>query len=119
MTIYGSGEQTRSFCYVDDLVDGLLAMMNTPADVAGPVNLGNPEEVTMRELADKVAAIVGVPANLDRRPLPEDDPMQRCPDTSLAQRLLKWSASTPLDKGLEQTVNWFKAQYSTDLAGAP
>ncbi len=119
LTVYGSGEQTRSFCYVDDLVDGLLAMMQTPPDVSGPVNLGNPEEVAMRDLAAKVAAIVGVDQAITHEPLPVDDPMQRMPDTSLAERLLGWSAQVPLDKGLEQTVNWFQEHYANDLAGSP
>ena len=117
--MYGSGQQTRSFCYVDDLVDGLLAMMNTPPDVSGPVNLGNPEEVTMQQLAAKVAEIVGVDASIVHEPLPTDDPMQRMPDATLAGRLLGWSAQVPLDKGLEQTVNWFQKQYGNNMAGSP
>ena len=119
LIVYGSGQQTRSFCYVDDLVDGLLAMMNTPPDVSGPINLGNPEEVTMQDLAAKVAATVGVDASIRHEPLPTDDPMQRMPDATLAGRILGWSAQVPLDKGLEQTVNWFQEQYGNDMAGSP
>jgi UDP-glucuronate decarboxylase len=119
LTIYGSGDQTRSFCYVDDLVDGLLAMMNTPPEVAGPVNLGNPEEVTMLELAQKVTRIAGATMALQQEPLPQDDPMQRCPDTTLAERVLDWSASTSLDKGLDETVRWFSARYGTQIQATP
>jgi UDP-glucuronate decarboxylase len=119
LTIYGSGAQTRSFCYVDDLVDGLLAMMQTPHDVTGPINLGNPEEVTMRDLAAKVSSTVGVDLVLRQEPLPQDDPMQRCPDTTLAERNLDWSASTSLDKGLEETVRWFSARYGTRVQATP
>jgi UDP-glucuronate decarboxylase len=119
LTVYGSGQQTRSFCYVDDLVDGLLAMMNTPPGESGPINLGNPEEVTMQQLAAKVAEIVGVGSSIVHEPLPVDDPMQRMPDVTLAGRILGWSAQVPLDKGLEQTVNWFQEQYGSDMAGSP
>ncbi len=119
LTVYGSGEQTRSFCYVDDLVDGLLAMMTTPPEVAGPVNLGNPEEVTVHALATKVADVAGVPVRVTKAPLPTDDPMQRMPDVRLAGQLLGWSAQVPLDKGLEQTVNWFREHYVIDQAGTP
>jgi UDP-glucuronate decarboxylase len=119
MTVYGSGEQTRSFCYIDDMVDGLLAMMNTPPDVSGPINLGNPEEVTMRDLAVQVARVVGAPAQVTHVPLPDDDPMQRMPDVSRARELLGWSAQIPLDKGLEHTVNWFREQYTSGVEGVP
>jgi UDP-glucuronate decarboxylase len=119
MTLYGSGEQTRSFCYVDDMVDGLLAMMATPVDVSGPINLGNPHEITMRELAERIAAEVGVAAQMRYEPLPQDDPRQRQPDISRAQELLDWFPQTPLDKGLAQTVNWFTSTFMQRLTGAP
>jgi len=119
MTLYGTGEQTRSFCYVDDLVDGLLAMMNTPAEVSGPINLGNPQEVSMRELAAQVAAVVGVEAHVVSAPLPEDDPWQRQPDISRAADALGWRPQTSLEKGLQQTIGWFRQRYSTEVAGSP
>jgi UDP-glucuronate decarboxylase len=119
MTIYGSGEQTRSFCYVEDLVDGLLAMMNTAPEVSGPVNLGNPEEVTMRDLAELVARTVGTGLDIHHERLPEDDPLQRRPDTSLAREMLDWSAQTSLEKGLAQTVSWFAEAYGGAVAPAP
>jgi UDP-glucuronate decarboxylase len=119
MTLYGSGDQTRSFCYVDDLVDGLLAMMATPQEVSGPINLGNPEEVTMRELAQRIAGAVGVQSDIRFEPLPQDDPQQRRPDICRARETLGWNPQTPLDKGLAQTVNWFSKTYAQDLAGAP
>jgi len=119
LTIYGTGEQTRSFCYVDDMVEGLVAMMSTPPEVSGPLNLGNPEEVAMRELAHKVADAVGVEVRLAQAPLPEDDPMQRNPDVTRARAQLGWSAQTPLDKGLERTVDWFRQTYTSGMSGAP
>jgi UDP-glucuronate decarboxylase len=119
LTLYGTGEQTRSFCYVDDMVDGLLAMMSTPAEVSGPINLGNPEEVTMRELAGKVVELSGVSGDFAREPLPQDDPMQRKPDISRADAVLGWAPQTSLDKGLEQTVNWFRERYAVASGGTP
>ena len=119
LTIYGTGEQTRSFCYVDDMVEGLVAMMSTPPEVSGPLNLGNPEEVAMRELAHKVADAVGVEVRLAQAPLPEDDPMQRNPDVTRARAQLGWSAQTPLDKGLERTVDWFRQTYASGMSGTP
>jgi len=119
LTLYGTGEQTRSFCYVDDLVDGLVAMMATASDVSGPINLGNPEEVSMRDLATKVAQIAGVAVSTTHEPLPDDDPVQRMPDVTRAAVELGWSAGVSLDKGLEQTVNWFRQQYFSDPVGAP
>ena len=119
MTLYGTGEQTRSFCYVDDLVDGLLAMMNTPVEVSGPINLGNPQEVSMQELAAQVAAVVGVEPDVVSAPLPEDDPWQRQPDISRAADALGWRPQTSLEKGLQQTIGWFRQRYSTEVAGSP
>ena len=91
ITVYGSGEQTRSFCYVDDLVEGLLRLMETPNEITGPVNLGNPAEFTILQLAEAVIALTGSSAKIVHRPLPDDDPRQRCPDISQAQELLGWA----------------------------
>ncbi len=118
-SLYGDGQQTRSFCYVDDMVDGLLAMMGTPADVSGPINLGNPEEVTMHRLAAKIAAVAGAEITVTYADLPTDDPFQRRPDITRAADLLGWSPQTSLDKGLEHTVSWFRQRYTTNLAGVP
>ncbi len=107
ITIYGAGEQTRSFCYVDDLVDGLMRLMASPADFTGPVNLGNPSEFTMRQLADKVLAMTGSKSQVTHRPLPPDDPRQRRPDISLAKSKLGWAPSVPLDEGLRPTIDYF------------
>src|SRR5437588_8149425 len=113
LTIYGSGEQTRSFCYVDDLVDGLVRLMNVEEgaqrefDVHEPVNVGNPGEFTMRELADEVARAAGVEVRTRFCPLPQDDPKQRRPDITRAQRLLGWEPTVPLREGLKRTVAYF------------
>ena len=107
ITLYGDGEQTRSFCYVDDLVSGFLALMHTPDDVTGPVNLGNPGEFTIRELAEKVIALTGAKSNLIHKPLPEDDPRQRKPDISLAKETLGWTPKIDLDEGLGKTIAYF------------
>jgi UDP-glucuronate decarboxylase len=109
ITIFGSGEQTRSFCYVDDLVEGLLRLMATGDDFTGPVNLGNPGEFTMLELARKVIEITGSTSQLVFKPLPSDDPRQRKPDTTLAQAALGgWQAQVPVDEGLRRTVAYFR-----------
>jgi UDP-glucuronate decarboxylase len=108
ITIYGKGDQTRSFCYVDDLVRGLISLMNTGDDVTGPVNLGNPVESTMIELAEKILKIANSSSKLVYRPLPQDDPKQRKPDISLARNHLKWEPTIPLDEGLERTVHFFR-----------
>jgi UDP-glucuronate decarboxylase len=112
LTVFGDGSQTRSFCYVDDLVDGLIALMNTDDDVTGPVNLGNPGEFTMLELATKVLGIVGSGGDSDsgivHRPLPSDDPVRRKPNIDQAQKLLGWSPTVPLDEGLARTVEYFR-----------
>ncbi len=112
LTLYGSGEQTRSFCYVDDLVDGLLAMMAAPPQVGGPINLGNPHEITMRALAQAVAATVGGVPDTVTESLPQDDPMQRRPDITLAADVLGWAPQTDLDKGLALTVEWFRGRFA-------
>jgi UDP-glucuronate decarboxylase len=120
ITIYGDGEQTRSFCYVDDLIEGLIRLMDAPDEVTGPVNLGNPAEFTIRELADRVLALVGSPSSLVRKPLPENDPTQRRPDIARARSLLDWSPTTPLDQGLQKTIAYFRqlADVPSRVSGA-
>jgi UDP-glucuronate decarboxylase len=113
LTVFGEGTQTRSFCYVDDLVDGLIALMNTPDDVTGPINLGNPGEFTMTELATKVLKIVGNDGSIEHRPLPSDDPVRRRPDIDKARELLGWSPTVGLDEGLERTVEYFRELLKT------
>ncbi|HYD80439.1 MAG TPA: UDP-glucuronic acid decarboxylase family protein [Paucimonas sp.] len=108
ITIYGNGLQTRSFCYVDDLIDGIDRLMKSPDDVCGPVNLGNPVESTMLELAEKVLAITKSRSRIVFQPLPSDDPLQRCPDIALAKSLFGWEPKTGLDDGLERTVDYFR-----------
>jgi len=107
ITIYGDGQQTRSFCYVDDLVDGLIRLMETPDEVTGPVNLGNPREFTMLELARLVLELTGSASRIVHRPLPADDPRQRQPDISRANELLGWSPTTQLEDGLTKTIAYF------------
>jgi UDP-glucuronate decarboxylase len=107
ITIYGDGQQTRSFCYVDDLIEGFVRLMNTETGFTGPVNLGNPGEFTMLELAEKILKIVGGHSKLVFRPLPADDPKQRRPDITLANSQLRWQPQVQLDEGLKRTVNYF------------
>ncbi|MDZ4204717.1 MAG: UDP-glucuronic acid decarboxylase family protein [Bacteroidales bacterium] len=108
ITIYGDGSQTRSFCYVDDLVDGLVRMMNTSDKITGPVNLGNPGEFTILELAEKVIRLTGSKSKIVFQPLPSDDPMQRQPDISKAKNLLAWEPGVQLDEGLQRTIEYFE-----------
>lgn len=108
ITIYGTGEQTRSFCYVDDLVDGLMSLMATDDDVTGPINLGNPLEFTMRELADRVLATTGSASPINYHPLPADDPRQRKPDIGMARTVLGWEPKVELAEGLVLTVSYFR-----------
>lgn len=108
LTVYGDGRQTRSLCYVDDQVDGLLAL--AASGVVGPVNIGNPDERTVEELAHLVIELTGSPSTLERCPLPVHDPRRRCPDISLARRLLDWEPAVPLAEGLGRTIEWFAAQ---------
>ena len=108
ITVFGDGSQTRSFCYRDDLVDGLIRLMESPSDVTGPVNLGNPVEFTMLELAEHVIALTGSNSEIVFRPLPPDDPRQRRPDISRARSLLGWEPTLPLADGLERTVAYFE-----------
>ncbi len=112
LTLYGEGEQTRSFCYVDDLIEGLMRLMNTD-DLHAPINLGNPGEFTIKQLAEEVIKICGSKSGLTHLPLPADDPRQRKPDISKAQTLLKWNPTIPLHEGLERTVADFKERVKT------
>jgi UDP-glucuronate decarboxylase len=112
LTIYGEGTQTRSFCYVDDLIDGLIRLMGTPDEFTGPVNIGNPNEFTIRELAEKVIEFTGSKSPLVNKPLPSDDPLQRRPDIRLAQEKLGWAPRIPLDDGLRKTIDYFRDQVS-------
>jgi UDP-glucuronate decarboxylase len=107
ITIYGDGSQSRSFCYVDDLLDGMEAMMHAPASFIGPVNLGNASEYTMRELAEQVLRLTGSRSKLRFEPLPEDDPKQRKPDTTLASHHLGWAPKVTLEDGLKETIRYF------------
>jgi UDP-glucuronate decarboxylase len=107
ITIYGDGQQTRSFCYVDDLVEAMIRMMATRADFTGPVNIGNPGEFSMLELAQKVIALTGSKSQLIFKPLPQDDPRQRRPDISLAKSELAWQPSIQLEEGLKKTISYF------------
>ena len=108
LTLFGDGRQTRSFCYVDDLIDGLERLMATAPGFTGPVNLGNPTEFTIRELAERVIALTGSRSRIESRPLPQDDPLQRQPDISLAREKLGWSPSVALEDGLKRTVAYFE-----------
>jgi UDP-glucuronate decarboxylase len=109
ITVFGDGSQSRAFCYVDDLVEGILRMMNGPDDFIGPVNLGNPDEFTILELAKLVIELTGSRSKIVTRPLPMDDPSQRQPDIALARKHLGWSPQVPLREGLERTIAWFRA----------
>ena len=109
LTVFGDGSQTRSFCYVDDVVEGLILLMNTPHEVTGPINLGNPDELTLLELATKVVDLVGGTGRIDHRPLPEDDPMRRRPDITLGEVVLGWKPTVDLDQGLARTVEHFRS----------
>ena len=112
ITVYGEGEQTRSFCYVDDLIDGLVAMMGSDDDVIGPVNLGNPGEFTIGELANLVIKHTGLNPGIEHLPLPPDDPTRRQPDITRAKTLLGWQPTVPLEEGLVRTIEHFRATYS-------
>jgi UDP-glucuronate decarboxylase len=107
ITIFGTGSQTRSFCYVDDLVEGLTRLMNVEGDVVGPVNLGNPSEITISHLAQLIISLVGSRSQIEFRPLPQDDPRQRCPDITRALELLHWSPKVQLKDGLSRTIAYF------------
>ena len=109
ITVFGDGSQTRSFCYVDDLVDGMIRMMAATDDVIGPINLGNPGEFTILELAEEIIRMTGSSSKIVFNPLPKDDPMQRKPDISLATEKLKWAPTVNLEDGLKETISYFKA----------
>ena len=118
ITIYGDGAQTRSFCYVDDLVIGLVDLMASGDDLTGPMNLGNPNEITIRELAERIIELTGAGSKLEFKPAPEDDPSQRCPDISLAHKRLDWAPEVALDEGLRRTIEYFEGVLSQDSGGA-
>jgi UDP-glucuronate decarboxylase len=113
LTVYGDGSQSRSFCYVDDLVDGLIRLMGTGHEVTGPINIGNPHEFTMLELAELVVQTVGGPTRLEHRPLPSDDPTQRQPDITQARTVLNWQPTVQLREGLTSTVEYFRTTAGT------
>jgi len=110
ITVYGSGLQSRSFCYVDDLIDGMMTYMaiDTDAEQPGPINLGNPGEFTMMELAEKVIKLTGSKSQILQLPLPQDDPKQRRPDIGMAKSVLKWEPKINLDEGLQKTIDYFR-----------
>jgi UDP-glucuronate decarboxylase len=112
ITVYGDGLQSRAFCYVDDLIDGPVRLMRTPDDVTGPLNLGNPEEFSMRALASLTIDLIGSRSKIVHRPLPQDDPRQRRPDISRAAELLDWAPRTPLRQGLAKTIAYFEQLFS-------
>jgi len=107
LTVYGDGSQTRAFCYVDDLIEGFVRLMAAPDSVTGPINLGNPVETTVIELAEKVISMTGSRSQIEHRPLPVDDPIQRCPDISRAKDTLGWQPRVPLETGLQHTIAYF------------
>ncbi|HWE71852.1 MAG TPA: UDP-glucuronic acid decarboxylase family protein [Stellaceae bacterium] len=107
ITLYGNGSQTRAFCYVDDLLEGWIRLMAAPDDVTGPINIGNPVETTVAELAHKIIELTGSRSKIEHRPLPVDDPTQRCPDISRAKSLLGWEPKVPLETGLKKTIEYF------------
>jgi len=111
ITVYGDGQQTRAFCYVDDLIEGFLRFMDTPAEITGPLNLGNPGEFTMLELAEKIIRLTGSSSRIEHKPLPQDDPKQRRPDISKAKALMNWEPTVPLDAGLERTIAYFRDRF--------
>jgi UDP-glucuronate decarboxylase len=108
ITVYGDGKQTRSFCYVDDMIDGLIRLMNTGDDFTGPVNLGNPEEYSILQLAETIIRLTGSKSRIVFKPLPPDDPKQRCPDITLARKVLNWQPTTTLEEGLKRTIEYFR-----------
>ena len=111
ITVYGEGLQTRSFCYVDDLIEGMIRLMDSAPEVTGPINIGNPGEFTMLELAELVVALTGSRSVIEHRPLPQDDPKQRRPDITKAKALLDWEPTVPLRDGLERTIHYFRSRF--------
>ncbi|MBJ7415604.1 MAG: SDR family oxidoreductase [Niveispirillum sp.] len=116
ITIYGEGTQTRSFCYVDDLIEGFIRLMAAPDDVTGPINIGNPGEYTIRQLAENVVRLTGAKSEFVWKPLPQDDPLQRCPDITKAKTLLNWQPTIHLEEGLKRTIAYFADQLGVSLA---
>jgi UDP-glucuronate decarboxylase len=108
ITIYGDGSQTRSFCYVDDLIEGFIRLMDAPSTLTGPINIGNPGEFTIRQLAEIVIEMTGSSSEIIQMPLPQDDPLQRRPDITKARELLDWQPTIPLRQGLERTIDYFR-----------
>ena len=109
ITIYGDGQQTRSFCYVDDLIEGFIRMMDANDDISGPINLGNPSEFTIKQLAEAIINLTGAKSKLTKQPLPEDDPLKRQPDITIAKQQLDWQPSIDLEAGLTKTIDYFRA----------
>jgi UDP-glucuronate decarboxylase len=109
ITLFGAGDQTRSFCYRDDLIEGIIRMMNNEQDFIGPVNLGNPDEFTVRQLAELVLELTGSQSKIIHEPLPADDPTRRRPDISLAREKLGWQPTIKLREGLQRTIDWFRS----------
>ena len=118
ITLYGNGSQTRAFCYVDDLIEGWVRLMAAPDDVTGPINIGNPVETTVAELAHKIIDLTGSRSKVEHRPLPVDDPTQRCPDISRAKSLLGWAPKVPLETGLKRTIEYFDRLLGSNAAPA-
>ena len=118
ITIYGDGTQTRAFCYVDDLICGMMAMMHADDDVTGPINLGNPHEISMLTLAEHVIALTGSRSRIVHRPLPQNDPTQRCPDITRARQVLNWQPRVPLEEGLQRTIAYFNERLAEQHAAA-
>jgi UDP-glucuronate decarboxylase len=118
ITLYGNGSQTRAFCYADDLIDGWIRLMAAPDDVTGPINIGNPVETTVAELAHKIIDLTGSRSKIEHRPLPVDDPTQRCPDISRAKSLLGWQPKVPLEAGLKKTIEYFDRLLGSNAAPA-
>ena len=119
ITVFGDGSQTRSFCYVDDLIEGFLRFMDSDDDFTGPLNLGNPAEIPVRALAERIIELTGSRSELVYKPLPQDDPMRRRPDISQAKEKLDWEPTVPLDKGLKQTIEYFDTQLRRGFALSP
>jgi len=115
ITIYGSGQQTRAFCYVDDLIDGTISLMKTDVDVTGPINIGNPAEFTMIELAQMITKLTNSSSQIEHLPLPQDDPTQRQPDITLARNTLGWEPKIPLEEGLKKTIAYFEQHLRSNL----
>jgi UDP-glucuronate decarboxylase len=117
ITIYGDGSQTRSFCFVDDLVEGLIRLMASDPEITGPINIGNPHETPVLELAQRVISLTGSRSPIVYRPLPQDDPTQRCPDITRARTVLGWEPRVQLDEGLNETISYFRFMLSGSMAG--